>query len=139
MIQISRWRRLFEYVRYPRFGFSRASQYGIRLSIDVPDDALMALSLDFDKSNDDWVRFFDRLIQPVTAAGVTTLLIDNVGHSEEAKRRAKGASAKSDRADLTVGRVYEVLEEDHGMYRVVDDSGDDFLYPKRMFRIVASE
>ncbi len=30
---------------YPRFGFERASAHGIRLSIDVPDDALMALSL----------------------------------------------------------------------------------------------
>ncbi|GAA0918060.1 N-acetyltransferase [Streptomyces thermoalcalitolerans] len=33
---------------YPRFGFTRASDHGIRLTIDVPDDALMALSLDAD-------------------------------------------------------------------------------------------
>ncbi|MCP2257591.1 putative N-acetyltransferase YhbS [Streptoalloteichus tenebrarius] len=33
---------------YPRFGFTRASRYGIRLSIDVPDEALMALTLDAD-------------------------------------------------------------------------------------------
>ncbi|WP_043256089.1 GNAT family N-acetyltransferase [Streptomyces sp. Tu6071] len=31
---------------YPRFGFTRASAHGIRLGIDVPDDSLMALSLD---------------------------------------------------------------------------------------------
>lgn len=31
---------------YPRFGFTRASEYGIRVSIDVPDEALMVLSLD---------------------------------------------------------------------------------------------
>ena len=31
---------------YPRFGFRRASEAGIQLSIDVPDDALMVLSLD---------------------------------------------------------------------------------------------
>ncbi|WP_024796285.1 GNAT family N-acetyltransferase [Tomitella biformata] len=30
---------------YPRFGFTRASESRIRISIDVPDDALMALSL----------------------------------------------------------------------------------------------
>lgn len=30
---------------YPRFGFERASVHGIRLSIEVPDEALMALSL----------------------------------------------------------------------------------------------
>lgn len=31
---------------YPRFGFSRASLYGIRVGFDVPDEALMALTLD---------------------------------------------------------------------------------------------
>ncbi|UGT71070.1 N-acetyltransferase [Nocardia gipuzkoensis] len=31
---------------YPRFGFGRASEYGIGLSIEVPDEALMALTLD---------------------------------------------------------------------------------------------
>ncbi|POX55292.1 GNAT family N-acetyltransferase [Streptomyces sp. Ru71] len=34
---------------YPRFGFTRASTHGIGLAIDVPDDALMALSLDADR------------------------------------------------------------------------------------------
>ncbi|OLT28715.1 GNAT family N-acetyltransferase [Nocardiopsis sp. CNR-923] len=31
---------------YPRFGFGRASAHGIRLGVDVPDEALMALALD---------------------------------------------------------------------------------------------
>lgn len=31
---------------YPRFGFTRASTHGITLTIDVPDEAMMALSLD---------------------------------------------------------------------------------------------
>ncbi|MFF0991425.1 GNAT family N-acetyltransferase [Kocuria nitroreducens] len=35
---------------YPRFGFERASAHGIGLSIEVPDEALMALSLDPDRS-----------------------------------------------------------------------------------------
>lgn len=35
---------------YPRFGFERASAHGIGLSIEVPDDALMALSLDPDRA-----------------------------------------------------------------------------------------
>jgi hypothetical protein len=71
------------------------------VGIDPVSAVASALMLDFDKSNDDWVRFFDKLIQPLTARGVAVLLVDNVGHAEEAKRRAKGASAKSDRADLT--------------------------------------
>ncbi|WP_367047752.1 N-acetyltransferase [Streptomyces sp. Je 1-332] len=31
---------------YPRFGFTRASAYGIGISIEVPDEAMMALALD---------------------------------------------------------------------------------------------
>ncbi|KOG11863.1 GNAT family N-acetyltransferase [Streptomyces viridochromogenes] len=31
---------------YPRFGFTRACAHGIGLTIDVPDEALMALALD---------------------------------------------------------------------------------------------
>ncbi|MGK5546113.1 GNAT family N-acetyltransferase [Streptomyces sp. URMC 127] len=31
---------------YPRFGFGRASAHGIGLTIDVPDEAMMAMSLD---------------------------------------------------------------------------------------------
>ncbi|EGX55555.1 acetyltransferase [Streptomyces zinciresistens K42] len=34
---------------YPRFGFTRASAHGIGLAIDVPDEALMALTLDPDR------------------------------------------------------------------------------------------
>lgn len=33
---------------YPKFGFERASNYGIQVSVDVPDEALMALSLSED-------------------------------------------------------------------------------------------
>ena len=31
---------------------------------------------------------------------------------------------------LTTGKVYEAEEENEGMYRVIDDSGDDYLYSK---------
>lgn len=41
--------------------------------------------------------------------------------------------------DLTLGRLYEVIEDDagHGMARIVDDSGEDFLYPKTCFEAVS--
>jgi hypothetical protein len=39
--------------------------------------------------------------------------------------------------DLTVGRLYEVLDEDsHDMLRIVDDSGEDYLYSARLFESV---
>ncbi|MGO4648251.1 hypothetical protein AB4305_25320 [Nocardia sp. 2YAB30] len=39
------------------FGFTRASEYRIRLSIDVPDGALMALSLDSEQLPSGTVRY----------------------------------------------------------------------------------
>jgi hypothetical protein len=40
--------------------------------------------------------------------------------------------------DLTLGRLYEILEPEdkHGMVRVVDDSGEDYLYPATLFAVV---
>ena len=60
-----------------------------------------ALDLNFEQRNSHYVAFHDKLVKPVTAKGVTVALIDNIGHAIEARSRAKGASAKADRADLT--------------------------------------
>ncbi len=40
--------------------------------------------------------------------------------------------------DLTLGRLYEVLSpaDSHGMLRIIDDSGEDFLYPESLFETV---
>jgi hypothetical protein len=71
------------------------------VAIDPLSSVASALDLDFDKSNAQFVAFYDRIVQPIAAAGVAVVMVDNVGHAEEARSRAKGVSAKSDRADLT--------------------------------------
>jgi hypothetical protein len=71
------------------------------VGIDPLSAVASALGLDFD-NNAAYVSFFDRLVQPAATQGVAFLLVDNVGHSEEARSRAKGASAKHDRADVTI-------------------------------------
>ena len=38
--------------------------------------------------------------------------------------------------DLTLGRLYEVLGEEGGMLRLIDDSGEDYLYPASCFAAV---
>ena len=40
--------------------------------------------------------------------------------------------------DLTLGKFYEMLgvEGQGSFYRIVDDSGEDFLYPVSHFRVV---
>jgi len=37
--------------------------------------------------------------------------------------------------DLTIGRLYEVIDDIdmHGMLRIIDDSGEDYLYPAKLF------
>jgi hypothetical protein len=53
------------------------------------------------------------------------------------ERMASGEEQRGDRChDLTIGKVYEVLETDRGMYRIVDDSGEDYLYPVSKFERV---
>jgi len=40
--------------------------------------------------------------------------------------------------DLTIGRLYEVIGDvdGHGMLRIIDDSGEDYLYPAVLFESV---
>jgi hypothetical protein len=40
--------------------------------------------------------------------------------------------------DLTLGKIYEMMsiEGKGSFYRIVDDSGEDFLYPVSHFKIV---
>ena len=40
--------------------------------------------------------------------------------------------------DLTLGRIYEMLgvEAKGSFYRILDDSGEDYLYPASHFRVV---
>ena len=37
---------------------------------------------------------------------------------------------------LTKNKVYEVLSTEKGWYRIVDDSGEDYLYPPEQFEVV---
>jgi len=41
--------------------------------------------------------------------------------------------------DIAVGRLYELIEEDagNGMVRVIDESGEDYLYPSSWFEAIA--
>ena len=70
------------------------------VGIDPLSSVASALDLDFDTSNRDYVGFYDKLIAPLVARGLLVELLDNIGHSIDAKNRAKGVSAKLDRADL---------------------------------------
>ena len=37
--------------------------------------------------------------------------------------------------DISLGRLYELVEENagHGMVRIIDESGEDYLYPSSWF------
>ena len=37
---------------------------------------------------------------------------------------------------LEHGIVYEVLSEEDGWYRIIDKSGEDYLYPKDEFKTI---
>lgn len=35
--------------------------------------------------------------------------------------------------ELTHGKIYRVLSIEHGWYRILDDTGEDYLYPSEIF------
>lgn len=41
--------------------------------------------------------------------------------------------------ELTNGKVYNVISVEKGWYRIVDDSGEDYLYPPDEFAVVVSD
>jgi len=43
---------------------------------------------------------------------------------------------KTDYLVLTNNKIYDVISIERGWYRIIDDSGDDYLYPLDMFEIV---
>lgn len=49
------------------------------------------------------------------------------------KIRWKG---KTDHLVLTNNKIYDVLAVEKGWYRVIDDSGEDYLYPPEQFEVV---
>ena len=40
------------------------------------------------------------------------------------------------RRELTIGIIYKVLSIESGNYRIIDDSGEDYLYFSCMFELV---
>jgi hypothetical protein len=48
-------------------------------------------------------------------------------------------SSTSGHSDLIAGKVYEVLAVEEDWYRVVDESGEDYLYPPNLFEVVTCE
>ncbi|HEM4879123.1 TPA: hypothetical protein ACGOXV_000524 [Streptococcus suis] len=43
---------------------------------------------------------------------------------------------KTESHTLDNGKIYEILSIEHGWYRVVDKSGEDYLYPAEEFEII---
>lgn len=40
--------------------------------------------------------------------------------------------------ELTQGKVYEVISIEKGWYRLIDDSGEDYLYPPDEFEEISA-
>lgn len=49
------------------------------------------------------------------------------------KVRYKG---KTDPVMLSNGQIYDVVSVENGWYRVVDNEGEDYLYPPQLFEII---
>ncbi|MFT5046000.1 MAG: hypothetical protein ACI8UP_002978 [Porticoccaceae bacterium] len=45
---------------------------------------------------------------------------------------------EGDLISLTLNKIYDALEEDDEDYRVIDNTNEDYLYPKMMFEVVGA-
>lgn len=43
---------------------------------------------------------------------------------------------KTDFLVLTHDKIYDVISVEKGWYRIIDDSGEDYLYPPDLFEVV---
>lgn len=43
---------------------------------------------------------------------------------------------KDDPLALRHDKVYDVLAVEHGLYRIIDETKEDYLYPQRLFEVV---
>lgn len=50
--------------------------------------------------------------------------------------KVKYIGEKSDPLSLIKGKVYEKIGESHGLWRVIDETGEDYLYDPDVFEIV---
>lgn len=53
--------------------------------------------------------------------------------------KIKYIGLKSDPMELIRGKIYECLSVEKGWYRIVDESGEDYLYPPEEFEVVDKE
>jgi len=66
--------------------------------VDPLNDALAAAGLGHE--NVDYIGFHTKLMEPLRTHGVAVVMLDNIGHAEDAQGRPMGASAKMHKADL---------------------------------------
>ena len=56
-----------------------------------------------------------------------------IKHKKDIKYNLFGDDIAS---DLTEDKIYDVVSIEQGWYRIIDDSGEDYLYPPDIFEIV---
>lgn len=46
---------------------------------------------------------------------------------------------ETDSATFINGKIYDVLSVEEGWYRIIDETGEDYLYPADKFKIIESK
>ena len=86
----------------------------------VDDESLLYLSniIEENPSEDEIVRFLDGLTEPVK---MKVKYINETDYS------------------LTNGKIYTVVNIENGLYRIIDNSGEDYLYEPNDFEIIKTQ
>ncbi len=105
--------------KQPKQWAAAVSAHGYEVVVlDPLSSAAQALGLNFNNDGPEYLEFYGKLIQPLRAAGIATVSLDNMGYDERAQKRAKGVSEKGHKADLTFW--CKALEEPTGLLLTAD-------------------
>ena len=87
-------------------------------TIDITDNDIMRLATEKEKQEN-----YDASIKQLKEQGLCK-------PEHTMKLRFEGETFYYGIDGLTNGKIYEAWEEDDDYYRVIDDSGEDYIYPK---------
>ena len=111
--------------KYHAFVFNSLEQYSESVALRivewvVDDESLLYLSniIEENPSEDEIVRFLDVLTEPVK---MKVKYINETNYS------------------LTNGKIYTVVNIENGLYRIIDNSGEDYLCYPDEFEIIETQ
>ena len=85
---------------------------------------------------DDMVRLLEELKAKLASLEAERAKKENTLESKRNVLMKVKWKGENDFLVLTHNKIYDVISIEKGWYRIVDDSGEDYLYPPKFFEVI---